>query len=241
MLAKVHSFESFGTVDGPGTRFVVFLKGCNLRCLYCHNPDTWDMAGADMFSVEQILKEYDGVKEFESGITVSGGEPLLQIDFLIEFFKATKKAGIHTCLDTSGSTFKVSEHSKFDELIKYVDLVLLDLKHIDNEKHKELVGTPNAHILKFAEYLSENNVPIWVRHVVVPDYTLNDVYLFRLGHFLGTLNNIEGLEILPYHTMGTVKYEQMHMKYPLEGLRPATKDEAVRAKKVIILGMKGDK
>lgn len=238
MKAKVHSFETFGTVDGPGTRFVVFLKGCNLRCLYCHNPDTWDSDGADMYSVDEILKKFESVKEFESGITISGGEPLLQIDFLIELFKETKRLGIHTCLDTSGSTFKVSEHSKFNELIKNVDLILLDIKHIDNDKHIELVGKTNVNILAFAKYLSDNKIPMWVRHVVVPDYTLNDVYLFQLGKFLKTLDNVEGLEVLPYHLMGTAKYEQLRMTYPLEGLRSATKEEAIRAKKIILLGMR---
>ena len=242
---KVHSIESFGTVDGPGTRFVIFLKGCNLRCLYCHNPDTWKMDGAKEYSVKQLLDEYETVKEFvRDGITISGGEPLLQIDFLIEFYKEAKKRNIHTCLDTSGSTFNPLDKElmlKFDELIKYVDLILLDIKHIDDIEHIKLTKLSNKAPINFARYLSEKMIPVWIRHVVVPGITLNDKYLFQLGLFLRELKNIEGIEVLPYHTMALPKYEEMKMKYPLEEVPSCTKDEAKRARQVILYGYKGEK
>ncbi|MGL5020726.1 MAG: pyruvate formate-lyase-activating protein, partial [Mycoplasmatales bacterium] len=204
MNANVHSIESFGTVDGPGTRFVIFLKGCNLRCLYCHNPDTWSPNGGKQFTVDQLLEKYEGVKEFVTGgITVSGGEPLMQIEFLIEFFKKCQEKKIHTCLDTSGGIFNpnnIDRMKKFDELIKHVDLVLLDLKHIDDKEHIKLTGISNVPILVFARYLSDNNVNVWIRHVVIPTITLDKNYLFKLGLFIKTLKNVKGLEALPYHT-----------------------------------------
>lgn len=244
MKGKIHSIESFGTVDGPGTRFIVFLKGCNLRCLYCHNPDTWDQDGATEYTVEEILAKYDGVKEFiTGGITVSGGEPLLQLEFLIELFKTCKERGIHTCLDTSGGTFNPESEKRmllFDELVKYTDLVLLDIKHIDEDEHIKLCAYSGINIKKFAQYLDEKNVDVWIRHVVIPMITLNDKYLFQLGLFLKTLNNVKGLEVLPYHTMAVNKYSEMNMKYPLEGIPPCTEAEAKRARQIILYAMKGE-
>ena len=243
MDANVHSIESFGTVDGPGTRFVIFLKGCNLRCLYCHNPDTWNPNGGQKYTIDQLFEKYEGVKEFVTGgITVSGGEPLMQIDFLIEFFKRCQEKNIHTCLDTSGGTFNPynsGRMKKFDELIKHVDLVLLDLKHIDDEEHIKLTSVSNVPILAFANYLSDNNVNVWIRHVVIPTITLDDKYLFKLGLFIKNLKNVKGLEALPYHTMALNKYETMKMTYPLDGVRPCTEEEALRARNIILLGMKG--
>lgn len=242
MEGHIHSTESFGTVDGPGIRFVVFFQGCPMRCLYCHNPDTWTVGGGDqnLRSVESLLKEYDGIKEFlhDGGITATGGEPLLQMPFLTELFEAAKKKGIHTCLDSCGITFRQERRAEFDRLMAATDLVMLDIKHIDDAEHQKLTGQSNKHILEFAEYLKEKNVPVWIRHVVVPTITLNDEYLYRLGYFIGGLDNLKALDVLPYHTMGEVKYQNLGIDYPLKGIPAATKEEAEHAKEVIFRGMK---
>ena len=235
MKGNIHSIESFGTVDGPGTRFVVFTQGCPLRCKYCHNPDTWSTDINKEMSVEDIIKEYEGVEEFISGgITITGGEPLLQIDFITELFKVCKSKNIHTALDTSGITFNPNDTIKIDKLLEYTDLVLLDIKHINNEEHIKLTGYSNKNILLFAEYLSKKNIPVWIRHVVVPTITFNKKYLEELGEFLATLTNIKALDILPYHDMGKVKYKNIGIKYPLEDIESLTKEQAVEARNYIL-------
>ncbi len=240
MNGYIHSTESCGTVDGPGVRFVVFMQGCPMRCLYCHNPDTWQPNKGTVRSVESILEEYDSYKEFlqNGGITVTGGEPLMQIDFVTELFKQAKKKNIHTCLDSSGITFTPDHTEKFDELIKYTDLVMLDIKHIDNEEHKKLTSQENTNILAFAKYLSDNGITIWIRHVVVPGITDNEKYLFKLGYFIAQLKTIKALDVLPYHDMGKVKYENLGIDYPLKDTPPLDKQRAVWAKGIIIDGMK---
>lgn len=242
MEGHIHSTESFGTVDGPGIRFVIFFQGCPMRCLYCHNPDTWPATTDDsnLRSVESLLEEYDGVKEFlhDGGITATGGEPLVQMEFLTELFEAAKKKKIHTCLDTSGILFRPEKRAEFDRLMAVTDLVMLDIKHIDEEEHKKLTKQSNKHILEFAEYLKEKKVPVWIRHVIVPGLTLNDEYLRRLGYFIGGLDNLKALDVLPYHTMGEVKYENLGIDYPLKGVPAATKEQAVHAKNVIFEGIK---
>ncbi len=240
MKGFIHSFESFGTVDGPGIRFVVFMQGCPMRCQYCHNPDTWKEKSGNEFTVEQIVEKYNSYKSFliNGGITVTGGEPLMQIEFVTELFKQCKQKDIHTCLDTSGITFTDANREKFDTLMQYTDLVMLDIKHIDDDKHKELTGQSNKNILNFAQYLCDKQVMTWVRHVVVPDITLNDDYLFKLGEFISRLRNVKALDVLPYHDMGNVKYQQLGLVPPLKDTRPATKDEAVYARKVILSGIK---
>ena len=233
LYANIHSIETCGTVDGPGVRFVVFMQGCPMRCLYCHNPDTWGINDNKKLTVTQILKQYDGVKEFcKGGITVTGGEPLLQLDFVIELSKNAKEKGIHTCLDTSGIMFDATY--KYDKLIKYIDLVLLDIKHIDDCEHKKLTGHSNKNILEFAKYLSDNKVPVWIRHVVVPEITFNEKYLYELGRFLKTLKNIEGLDVLPYHNMAINKYENLGIDYPLKNVKPLTKEETIKARDIIL-------
>ena len=240
MEGFVHSTESFGTVDGPGIRFVVFLQGCPMRCQYCHNPDTWKPCTGEKRTVESLLEEYDGLKEFlkSGGITVTGGEPLMQMEFVTELFREAKKRGVHTCIDTSGIMFRESNRAEHDELMKYTDLVMLDIKHIDDEEHKKLTAQSNRHILEFAEYLRDIGKDVWIRHVVVPGITLKEKPLHDLGYFLGGLTNLKALDVLPYHTMGIVKYEQLGMKYPLEGVDPATKEQAVWAKNIIFEGLK---
>lgn len=243
MKGRIHSLESCGTVDGPGVRYVVFLQGCPMRCQYCHNPDTWNYSGGTMMTVEEILNEYDKVKSFlqNGGLTVTGGEPLIQIDFVIELMKQAKQQGIHTCIDTSGITFQKDQPqvvAKFDELLQYTDLFLLDIKHIDKEAHMKLTGASNQNILDFATYLSAKGKDVWIRHVVVPGITYEENALVRLGYFLGGFTNIKALDVLPYHTMGIVKYEAMGLDYPLKDVPALEKEEAVRARNLILTGMR---
>ena len=234
----IHSTESFGTVDGPGIRFVVFMQGCPMRCMYCHNPDTWELKTGTQKSVEELMSEYNKCKNFtKGGITVTGGEPLLQIDFVTELFKAAKKENIHTCLDTSGITFS-ADNEKFDTLMQYTDLVMLDIKHIDDEKHRKITGCSNKNILDFAKYIDKKGVSIWIRHVVVPNLTDSKNDLVKLGEFIGTLKNIKALDVLPYHDMGISKYEQLNIPYPLPDTEPLSKEDALRARKVILAGMR---
>ena len=239
MNGFVHSTESFGTVDGPGVRFVIFLQGCPMRCKYCHNPDTWKMNSGALRSAQSLLKEYERNAAFynRGGITVTGGEALMQIDFLLELFTLARQKNIHTCLDTSGITYRPGESSyneKLDRLMEVTDLVMLDIKHIDPECHKDLTGHDNAPVLAFAKYLDAKNIPVWIRHVVVPGITDDPVQLARLGQFLGGLNNIKALDVLPYHIMGISKYKELDLPYPLEGVEPATKQQAMDAKKIIL-------
>ena len=239
VLGKIHSIESCGTVDGPGIRFVVFTQGCPLRCQYCHNPDSWEYNTNNIMSVGDILKQYNGVKEFcTGGITVTGGEPLVQIDFVTELFRQAQELGIHTALDTSGLLFNRSNTEKIDKLLKYTSLVMLDIKHIDEEEHKKLTMHSNKTILDFAKYLSEKNIPTWIRHVVVPNTTFNEEYLSQLGEFLAGLKNIKALDVLPYHDMAVPKYKNLGLKYPLEGIAPLTHDEALQARNIIIQAIK---
>lgn len=243
MQGKIHSLESCGTVDGPGIRLVVFTQGCPLRCMYCHNPDTWETSGGQLMEVSEIIDAYENAKTFlkNGGITVTGGEPLLQIDFLIDLFTECKKHNIHTCIDTSGIVYRENKSElikKLDQLMSVTDLVLLDIKHINPTEHQKLTGHGNEHILAFAKYLERKQMPVWIRHVVVPGITLNDDYLFELGYFLGQLTNIKALDVLPYHTLGTVKYENLGIPYPLKDVEGATKDDAIHAREIILSGMK---
>lgn len=244
MKGKIHSLESFGTVDGPGVRYVVFLQGCPMRCAYCHNPDTWEINAGTETDATYIMEQYDRNKSFygtTGGITVTGGEPLLQVDFLIELFTLAKEKGIHTCIDTSGITYKPENTeyiSKLDKLMTLTDLVMLDIKHIDPQKHKELTAQPNDGILAFTKYLEEKNIPVWIRHVVVPGITDDDKYLFDLGYFIGDLKNLKALDVLPYHDMAKSKYEKLGMEYKLKDVPPLDKSIAVEKKAVILSGIK---
>ena len=232
--AKVHSIESFGTVDGPGIRFVLFLQGCHLKCKYCHNRDTWDINGGEYKSLDDIFEKIKKYKNYiipsGGGITVTGGEPLLQVKFLIELFKRVKQEGITTCIDTSGMV-NITEDIK--ELLKYTDLVLLDIKHIDDEKCKKLVGSSNKKELEFAKYLSENNIKMWIRQVIVPGYTDDEKDLIKLKEFLKTLKTVEKVQLLPYHDMGKFKWEKLGQKYELENVRQANDEDIKRAKEIL--------
>lgn len=221
MIGRIHSLESLGTVDGPGLRFVVFFQGCPLRCQYCHNPDTWCMNGGKEYTATEILERMTRNITFykTGGITATGGEPMAQLDFLIELFTLAKEKGIHTCLDTSGIMFDRGNKERLEkvkELIKVCDLVMLDIKHIDNSEHIKLTGSSNKNILDFALFLSEMSVQTRIRHVIVPNLTDNELYLAQLGKFLKGLKSLEKIELLPYHTLGLSKYESLGVEYPLK-------------------------
>ena len=243
MIGHIHSTESFGAADGPGVRFIVFMQGCHMRCRYCHNPDTWKMDGGDEVTADEILKRALRFKPYwgkDGGITISGGEPLLQIDFVIELFKKAKELGINTCIDTAGNPFTKEEpfFSKFEELMKYTDLLLLDLKEINPTRHKDLTGFDNSNIIEMAEYLSEINKPVWIRHVLVPEHSDFDEDLDALGDFIDTLSNVDRVEILPYHTLGKFKWENLGIPYTLESISPPSAERIENAKQRIHAGIR---
>lgn len=241
-LGRVHSVESFGSADGPGVRYIVFLKGCNMRCKYCHNPDTWAKCGENdgtkLMTPQEVLKtamRYKAYWKQTGGITVSGGEALLQIDFVTELFKLAKEKGVNTCLDTSGNPFTKEEpfFGKFNELMKYTDLFMLDIKHIDDEEHKKLTGQTNQNILDMARYLSENGKKMWIRHVLVQGITTDEKYLKQLREFIDTLKTVDRVEVLPYHTLGVFKWKELGIPYQLEGVEPPTKEQIECAKRIL--------
>lgn len=235
---RIHSVESFGSADGPGVRYIVFLKGCNMRCQYCHNPDTWAKDGGELMTPEEVLKKALRYKTYwkeKGGITVSGGEALLQIDFVTELFRLAKEKRVNTCLDTSGNPFSLEEpfKSKFDELMKYTDLFMLDIKHMDDAAHRKLTGQTNQNILEMAAYLSDHGKAMWIRHVLVPGITTEEDELYRLRSFLDTLKTVERVEVLPYHTLGVFKWKELGIPYQLEGVDPPTKEQIDRAKEIL--------
>ncbi|HBI85743.1 MAG TPA: pyruvate formate lyase-activating protein [Ruminococcus sp.] len=240
MEGRIHSTESFGTVDGPGVRFVIFFQGCPMRCLYCHNPDTWDVQGGHPETADALLEAFAHNRPFykNGGITATGGEPMLQLDFLTELFTKAKARGIHTCLDTSGICYDPAQPAHFDALLAVTDLVMLDIKHIDDKRHRALTGHSNARILAFAERLGEKGVPVWIRHVIVPGWTDDPAEQEQLGFFIGGLQTLKGLDVLPYHDMGRAKYEALGMPYPLGDTPPADKETAVQAKQHILQGIR---
>lgn len=222
---RIHSTESFGAADGPGVRFVIFMQGCRMRCAYCHNPDTWDTAAGELRTADELLDTAERYRAYwgsEGGITVSGGEPLLQMEFLLALFRKAKERGIGTCLDTAGQPFTREEpfFSQLEELCRYTDLFLLDCKHIDSENHRRLTGHGNEPILDFFRYLAEIGKPVWARHVLVPGVTDDDDALRRTGEFLRSLGNVEKIEVLPYHTFGTYKWEALGIPYRLTDVQP---------------------
>lgn len=238
IIGHIHSTESFGSVDGPGVRFVIFTQGCRMRCEFCHNPDTWKIGTGQEYTADELLDKAERFREYwgkNGGITVSGGEPLLQLDFLIELFKKAKERNIHTTLDTCGKPFTTEEpfFSKFNELMKNTDLLLFDIKHIDDAKHRELTQHGNQNILEMATYLSRIQKPVWIRHVLVPERSDYDAYLERLNTFVETLENVDKVEVLPYHKMGIFKWQDLGLSYPLEGIEPPTNERVENAKKIL--------
>ena len=239
LTGRVHSLESFGLVDGPGVRFVVFLQGCAMRCQYCHNPETWDCGGGQLWTPEALFQRCWRYKNYwrnNGGITVSGGEPLLQMDFLTEFFRLAKERGVHTTLDTSGQPFRPDDASwlaRFERLRQYTDLVMLDLKEIDSGKHRALTGHGNENILAMARYLSDYGTALWIRHVLVPGLTDDAEGLRELDSFIRSLRTVERVEVLPYHTLGVAKWERLNILYPLDGVPTPTPEQTAAAETLI--------
>ncbi|WP_058305833.1 pyruvate formate-lyase-activating protein [Gracilibacillus massiliensis] len=239
MIGRIHSVETCGTVDGPGLRYVIFMQGCLLRCQYCHNPDTWSRGDGKTTTVEELIADIQSYLPFfqasGGGVTVSGGEPLLQVDFITTLFKELKKLDIHTTIDSCGGCFSTSPHflRKVDKLMEVTDLVLLDLKHIDIVKHQALTGMSNQHILKFAKYLDEKNVPVWIRHVLVPGVSDEDDALKGLADFISTLKNVKKIEVLPYHKLGIYKWETLGLDYPLKDVEPPTQARIENAERIL--------
>ena len=234
----VHSLETFGLVDGPGVRFVVFLQGCRMRCKYCHNPETWKTDCGTQYSAADLFEKamhYKAYWKDNGGITVSGGEPLLQPEFVTELFTLAKKAGVHTTLDTSGQPFSDDPEwlNKFAKLMSVTDLVMLDIKDIDGQSHHELTGHSNENILKMARWLSDNGKPMWIRHVLVPTLTDNEDKLKRLRAFIDTLGTVEKTEVLPYHTLGQFKWEKLGIAYALEDIPTPTEEQINKAEKLL--------
>ncbi|MFD0698195.1 pyruvate formate-lyase-activating protein [Paenibacillus sp. GCM10027628] len=239
MKGRIHSFDTFGTVDGPGIRFVLFMQGCALKCQYCHNPDSWEMNAGRQMDVEEILEEIEPYLEYYrrsgGGITVTGGEPTLQAPFVARLFAECKRRfGLHTVLDTNG--FCEQDHA--NELLSVTDLVLLDLKQMNPDKHIALTAQPNDRIKRFANHLNEIHKPMWIRHVLVPEWTDDYSDLLDLGMFVGSLDNVKKIELLPYHRMGVYKWEQMGVSYPLENCPTPTDRDVIRARSIIDRGIK---
>ena len=224
ITGKIHSCESFGAADGPGVRYIVFLQGCKMRCKYCHNPDTWNLSGGEEKSADELIQSALKFKKYwgdKGGITISGGEPLLQIDFLIELLKKAKEQGIHTTIDTAGNPFTREEpfFAKFEE--------------INPKRHKELTGFENSNILEMAKYLSEIGKPVWIRHVLVPENSDFDEDLTALGDFIGSLSNVEKVEVLPYHTLGKFKWDNLGIAYQLEGINSPEQERIKNAQQLL--------
>ena len=234
MTGHIHSLETFGSVDGPGVRFLIFLSGCNFRCKYCHNPDTWARPAALEMSADEVLAKALRYREYwgeDGGVTVSGGEPLLQLEFLTELFEKAKARGVSTCIDTAAGPFTRAEPwlGRFRRLLDATDLVLLDLKHIDPAAHRELTGADNANVLECANFLSEVGKPVWIRHVLVPGVNADEPSLARLGAFIRSLSNVKKVEVLPYHTLGVSKWKALGLSYGLEGVTPPAAEQIARA------------
>lgn len=236
MKGKIHSIETFGLVDGPGVRFVVFLSGCAMRCKYCHNPDSWRSVGEE-YEANELLKKALRYKTYwkdGGGITVSGGEPMIQTEFVTELFTLAKKQGVHTALDTAGQPWNC-DNAKFKKLLEVTDLVILDIKEIDNELHKELTGVENKNIIEFAHYLSDIGKPMWIRHVLVPKLTDSETSLTKTKELVDSLKTVEKVEILPYHSLGRAKWDKLGLDYPLGDTPAPTEEEIKRAESILYL------
>ena len=238
MVGKIHSIESFSKVDGPGIRYVVFMQGCNLRCKFCHNPDTWQIFAGNEIEEEEIvnriLKAKNYLKNGNGGVTFSGGEPLLQVDFLIAVCKKLKEHGIHIAIDTAGNFDKNDE--KLNKLFEYVDLFLFDIKHIEDDMHKKLIGISNKKILEMAKYLSnEKNKKMWIRIVYIPEITDKKDSLKKYKKFIKSLKNVEKIEVLPYHEMGKYKWKELGFDYKLNNIRIPSKEEYKKIEEYLML------
>jgi len=240
----IHSVESFGSVDGPGIRFILFTQGCRLRCQYCHNPDSWKMKDGKSMSTSEVMAHLLKYKEFfdtsGGGITVSGGEPLLQMPYLLELFKECKKHGIHTNIDTSGDVLLTTERRRQQllDLLEYTDMVMLDIKLMDAEGHKRLAGKTNEHILELGRFISETGTPMWIRRVLVPGLTDDEQDLRATAEYISTLKSVEKVEVLPYHSMGAYKWEQMAYEYELKDVESPDEASVIRAEEILKTGLR---
>ncbi len=237
MKGYVHSIETFGLVDGPGVRFIAFLSGCAMRCKYCHNPDTWAMTVGEQYEASELVKRalrYKAYWKNGGGITVSGGEPMLQAEFVTELFTLAKKAGIHTTLDTSAQPWN-KDDEKFQKLLEVTDLVMLDIKEFESSAHRELTGHSNENIIEFARYLSDIGKPMWIRHVLVPGVTGSDESLTKIKELVDSLKTVEKIEILPYHSFGKPKWEKLGIDYSLKDVKPPSDKEVEHAKSILYL------
>jgi len=236
MIGKIHSIETFGTVDGPGIRYVIFTQGCPLRCAYCHNPDSWNCEFGESKSVDEIVKDVSKYLRYIDGVTVSGGEPLIQIDFVTELFERIKDMGLSTCIDTSGIVFDINNDtilSKINKLMEVTDLVMLDIKHIQDDKHIWLTGKSNKNTLEFAKYLSSIDKDTWLRYVLVPSINDDEETLTKWKNFADTLTNIKKIELLPYHTMGKHKYDELGIEYRLKDIKEPTIEQVATARGIL--------
>ncbi|MDP4181480.1 MAG: pyruvate formate-lyase-activating protein [Bacillota bacterium] len=235
LKGRIHSFESCGTVDGPGVRYVIFMQGCPFKCLFCHNPDTWDFNGGSEYTVDEVVKKIAKympyIKASGGGVTVTGGEPLMQIDFLVELFKKLKELGLHTAIDTNG--YVGLEARNLDTLLEYTDLVLMSIKHINPDAHKKLTGCSNDNTLKFAKYLEEIKKPLWIRYVIIPGLTDDFMSLYNLKKFLKGLSNIENVEVLPFHKLGEHKWKKIKLAYKLDKTDTPSKFAIKKAKDML--------
>ncbi len=220
--ARIHSIETLGTVDGPGIRYIIFFQGCPLRCKYCHNPDTWDIKKGNIYTLDKLfsdIEKYTGYMKYSGGgITASGGEPLLQTDFCLKLFKKCRKNGINTALDTSGNIFS----DKQKELLKYTDLVLLDIKAFNPETFKSLTGRELNPTLEFEEYINKENIPVWIRFVLVPGLTDNEDDIKKMAEYLSSLSNVKRVDVLPFHKMGEYKWKELRYEYVLYDTKAPT-------------------
>ncbi|MCU8012642.1 pyruvate formate lyase 1-activating protein [Shewanella sp. SM74] len=236
VIGRIHSVESFGTVDGPGIRFITFMQGCLMRCQYCHNRDTWDLDGGKEVLVDELMSQIISYRPFldasNGGVTASGGEAILQAEFVAELFTACQQEGIHTCLDTNGFVRKYTP--VIDELLDHTDLVLLDIKHMNDEKHIELTKVSNHRTLQFAQYLAERNQATWIRYVVVGGFTDDEASALQLAEFIKPMKNIEKVELLPYHELGKHKWEAMGESYQLDGISPPSRETMEKIKAVFV-------
>ncbi|KXO09340.1 Pyruvate formate-lyase activating enzyme [Moritella sp. JT01] len=235
-VGRIHSTESCGTVDGPGIRFIVFMQGCLMRCQYCHNRDSWDLHAGTETTVDELIRELVSYKAFMQatggGVTASGGEAMLQPEFVRDFFTAAQAQDVNTCLDTNGYIRKYTD--VINEVLDVTDLVMLDLKQMNDKIHQELAGVSNKRTLEFAEYLAKRNQKTWIRYVVVPGYTDDDASAHQLGQFIQHMDNIEKVELLAYHELGLHKWKAMGFDYPLDGVAPPSKDTMDRIKNVLL-------
>ena len=238
MIGKIHSIETFGTVDGPGVRYVIFMQGCNFRCAYCHNPDTWNFGEGKELSTEELIEDIAKYKRYIEGVTVTGGEPLMQIDFVIELFKKVRNIGLNTCIDTNGS-MDIVDNDNLNKLIDVCDLFMLDIKHIYDDKHINLTGKTIKNVLNFAKYLSDKNKNMWLRYVLVPGINDDEQTLLKWREFADTLNNVEKIELLPYHRLALDKYKKLGIEYTLKDTLEPTKEMITKAKK--LLRIEGEK